>query len=232
MEDFLISINDMMQDHALLAFAACYVWGIISTLLSPCHLASIPLLVSYIAGQPMTVTPRHAGEYSALFSFGLFTAILTVGAICAFLGVMLGEVPVGIYAAAGLMLIVMGVKRIRRGCAISYWRIYERTLNGYQGAFLLGLIYGIISGTCIFGFLAPMLLVILEERQVLKGVLMTVIFGMGHCTPIIIAGCGYGLAKDRYLSNEWLLRPISAAVIILIGVYFLSKAMLVWVKTI
>lgn len=229
MDEFLIRINDMMQDHLLLAFAGCYVWGIVSTLLSPCHLASIPLLVSYIAGQPITMTPRHAGQYSALFSLGLFAAIFVVGSVCAVLGVMLGDVPVWIYAAAGALLIHIGVRRFRAGCNIAYWTIFEQTLNGYRGAFLLGLIYGVLSGACIFGFLAPMLILILEEHQIARGIAMTVIFGLGHCTPIILAGCGMGIVETRYLKKEWLIRPLSAIVIVAIGVFFLGRAIAGWI---
>ena len=221
-EQMLIAINDMMQTESGLAFIGCFFWGCISTLLSPCHLASIPLLVSYAAGQKMTMTPRNASAYSILFSLGLFAALFVIGGVCTLLGRMLGDMPDWIYAATGLLLIAMGIQRLRRkSCNIPYDSLFSRNLSGYTGAFLLGLMYGVLSGVCTFGFLAPMLAVITYQHRIAAGIAMAAVFGLGHCTPIIAAGCGFGLVQTHYLHYSDAIRTVSSIVIIAIGLYFL-----------
>lgn len=221
----LIAVNDMMLEGFGLSLLGCYLWGIISTLLSPCHLASIPLLISYAAGQDMTMTPHHAARYAVLFSLGLFAAVFFVGGACTLLGRMLGDVPGWVYAAVGLILVYMGIQRFRRGCDIAYGKLFRCRLSGCQGAFLLGLLYGILSGACTFGFLAPMLTVITQQQQLFKGIAMTVVFACGHCTPIVAAGSGFGLAETRYLVYTDRIRTLSGFVIVAIGLSFIGTAL-------
>ena len=77
-----------------MAFAVLgsFLWGMVSVLFSPCHLASIPLMVAYVAGQEKAVNPWQAVGYSAAFSIGLFITIAAIGVACALLGRMLGDV--------------------------------------------------------------------------------------------------------------------------------------------
>jgi len=64
----------------------------VSVLFSPCHLASIPLIVAYVGGQQTSVNPRRAAGYAIAFSMGLFITIAVLGVVCARLGRMLGDV--------------------------------------------------------------------------------------------------------------------------------------------
>ena len=72
--------------------AGCFLWGMVSVLFSPCHLASIPLIVAYVGGQQRAIDPKQAGLYAAAFTAGLFITIALVGIVCAVLGRMLGDV--------------------------------------------------------------------------------------------------------------------------------------------
>ncbi len=87
-----VTVNQWMTGGIVLAAAGCFVWGIISVLFSPCHLASIPLIVGYVGGQEKMLQPRQAGLYSILFTSGLFITIALIGIACALLGRMLGDV--------------------------------------------------------------------------------------------------------------------------------------------
>ena len=44
-DQFLITVNSWMMAGTALAALGCFVWGMISVVFSPCHLASIPLIV-------------------------------------------------------------------------------------------------------------------------------------------------------------------------------------------
>ncbi|MDL2210263.1 cytochrome C biosynthesis protein, partial [Desulfovibrio sp. OttesenSCG-928-O18] len=85
-DQFLLTINAWMTGGFALAVAGCFLWGIVSVLFSPCHLASIPLMVGYVAGQNTLIQGRHAAGYAALFSGGLFVSIALVGVVSSLLG--------------------------------------------------------------------------------------------------------------------------------------------------
>jgi cytochrome c-type biogenesis protein len=89
---FLLTVNEWMTSGSLVAALGCFVWGMVSVALSPCHLASIPLMVTYVAGQDKTLRARHAAHYALAFTGGLFLTIAAVGVICSLLGRMLGDV--------------------------------------------------------------------------------------------------------------------------------------------
>lgn len=42
-----LAINEWMSHGGGLAFAGSFFWGMVSVLLSPCHMASIPPLIAY-----------------------------------------------------------------------------------------------------------------------------------------------------------------------------------------
>ena len=58
---FFLTINEWMTGATWLAALGCFLWGMVSVLFSPCHLASIPLVVAYVAGQEKAA-PAAAGR--------------------------------------------------------------------------------------------------------------------------------------------------------------------------
>ena len=58
METFFVTINDWMTGTMAFAVLGSLLWGMVSVLFSPCHLASIPLMVAYVAGQEKAVNPE------------------------------------------------------------------------------------------------------------------------------------------------------------------------------
>ena len=86
LDSIFLTVNQWMTGGIGIAAAGCFLWGVISVLFSPCHLASIPLIVGYVGGQEKMIRPRQAGVYSVLFTIGLFITIALIGIVCALLG--------------------------------------------------------------------------------------------------------------------------------------------------
>ncbi len=77
----------------------------VGVLFSPCHLASTPLLVRYVAGQNQVVGGRKAVLYAVTLTVGLFIIITAVGILCTLLGRMLDDV--GTYMSIGVGAILV-----------------------------------------------------------------------------------------------------------------------------
>ena len=149
LDQLFLTVHGWMTSGSAIAAFGCFHWGVISVLFSPCHLASIPLIVSYVAGQEKGVTGGHAARYAALFTIGLFINIALVGIICALLGRILGEVgPYWTILVAAILIWValdmLGVK----ACRMSGSALSRFNLRGLLGALVLGLACGILSGSC------------------------------------------------------------------------------------
>jgi len=229
LESFFLTINEWMAGAAALAALGCFLWGMVSVLFSPCHLASIPLIVAYVAGQEQILQPRQASAYSIAFTLGLFITIAVIGIVCAFLGRMLGDVGNYWQILVGLILLwvalgMMGVE----ACSTSGNLLYRLNLRGIWGAFALGLSYGILSGSCTFGFIAPILAIITIQEKVGVGILFITLFALGHCLPIVIAGSSSAMVRKLIENRTWQgaglwFRKGAGALIAVLGIYFIGN---------
>ncbi len=227
LDTVLLTINQWIIGDVALAAAGCFLWGMVSALLSPCHIASIPLIVAYVGGQERAVDPRQAAVYSVLFTTGLFITIALIGIICALLGRMLGDV--GNYwqilVGALLIWVALGMLGVEK-CSMSTGLLYRLNVRGMRGAFILGLAYGVLSGSCTFGFIAPILAIITIQQKVAAGVLLILLFAVGHCLPIAIAGSSAAAVRKLMENSAWQgagtwFRKGAGVLIGLLGIYFI-----------
>ena len=232
MDQILLTVNSWMMTGTALAALGCFVWGIISVALSPCHMASIPLIVTYVAGQDKALRARHAAYYAAVFTIGLFITIALVGIVCSLLGCMLGEVGPywTILVGAILIWVALGMLGIT-WFSMSSGLLGRIRIKGLLGAFILGLAYGVLSGSCTFGFIAPILAIITIQQKVVIGMVFIVLFGIGHCIPIAIAGSSTATVKRLLESSSFYdgglwFRRCAGVGIGLLGVYFIMRPFL------
>jgi len=229
LDQFLLTVNSWITGGSPIAAAGCFIWGMVSVLLSPCHLASIPLIVTYVAGQDQTVKIRHAAYYALAFTGGLFITIASVGIICALLGRMLGDVGPYWTILVGLVLIWVALDMLDVSyCSMSGDLMSRLRVKGLFGAFILGLAYGVLSGSCTFGFIAPILAIITIQQQIFTGILFIFLFGLGHSLPIAMAGSSTALVRkmlesDKLQSGSLWFKRTAGVIIGLLGVFFIVR---------
>ena len=222
------ALTRAVEGNAIIALAAAFVWGILSVLLSPCHLTSIPLIVGFIDKQGRTTTSR-AFVVSTAFAVGILITIGAVGAITAAAGRMLGDIgSVGSYIVAGIFVLVALVLLDVVPLPLSGPGQIGLKKKGVLAAFVLGLVFGIAIGPCTFAYMAPMLGVTFRLAAA-YGVLLLVVYGIGHCSVIVAAGTSTELVQ-RYLNwNErskgavWVKR-VCGALVFCGGLYLVSIA--------
>jgi len=230
-ERIFTSLTQAVEGTAAIAIAASFVWGILSILLSPCHLASIPLIVGFIDEQGRISTKR-AFWISTLFAVGILITIGAIGAVTAAAGRMMGDVgKYGNYFVAivfflvGLHLLDVIPMPVSGPGQVGMKR------KGMLAAFILGLVFGIALGPCTFAFMAPMLGVTfkLASTNLVYGILLLLIYGLGHCSVIVFAGTFTEIVQ-RYMNwNERsrgaiILRRICGVLVILGGLYLIYTA--------
>jgi len=228
-DQFLLAVNAWMTGGSTVAYAGAFLWGLVSVLFSPCHLASIPLIVGYVAGQGKLVEGQEAARYALAFTSGLFITIALVGVACSLLGRMLGDVGPYWTIAVGLVLVYVALDMLGvASCKLSGGLMSRLKVRGLSGALIMGLGYGLLSGSCTFGFLAPLLAVITVQEQVATGVGLILAFALGHCLPIVVAGSSAALARrimeQKVFSggSQWVRRAAGVCVGLL-GIYFIAR---------
>ncbi len=204
MEQLFTTLSHAVEGAPLIALSAAAAWGVLSILLSPCHLPSIPLIVGFISEQGK-VTVRRAFWTSVLFAVGILITIAAIGAITAAAGRMMGDVGrYGNYFVA-VIFFVVGLHLL--GVIPMPWSGPGQVgmkRKGLLAAFMLGLVFGIALGPCTFAYMAPMLGVTfkLAKTAPLYGVSLLLAYGMGHCAVIVAAGTSTEMVQ-RFLNwNE------------------------------
>lgn len=214
-----------------LALSAAFVWGVFSIVLSPCHLASIPLIVGFIGQQGQT-TMRRAFTISLLFSVGILITIGVIGVLTAAAGRMLGDVGRwGNYGVAVIFFVVglYLLDAIRLHMPNAAQPGMKR--KGMLAALILGLVFGVALGPCTFAYMAPMLAVTfkLAATNLLYGILLLVCYGVGHCAVIVLAGT-FTEVVQRYLDwNEkskgaLILKKVCGVLVLAGGLYLIYTA--------
>jgi cytochrome c-type biogenesis protein len=232
LDEFFFTVNSWMAGGAFLAVVGCIVWGMVSVVFSPCHMAAIPLIMSYVAGQNMALKARHASFYAVAFTFGLSITIGLVGLGCTLLGRMLGEIGPYWSLLVGAVLIwvaldTLGVTK----CSMTSCFLRRIKIRGLPGAFALGLFYGVVSGSCTFGFIAPIVAMITIQHKVVTGMFFISLFTLGYCIPIAIAGSSTAIVKRLLESRSfheggsWF-RKCSGTAIAIMGGYFILRPFL------
>ncbi len=105
LDSIFTALYEAMTGSVWLALLASFGWGVLSILLSPCHLSSILLVVGFISSQGK-ISISRTFNISLVFSVGILITIALIGIITASLGRLMGDVgSVGNYLVAGIFFL-------------------------------------------------------------------------------------------------------------------------------
>lgn len=228
---FFAILQKTIESSSYLAFGASFLWGILSVLISPCHLASIPLIIGYI-GEQTDLTIQKAFQISLIFSAGMFVSIAAIGIITASMGRLMGDLGVwGNYFVA-IIFFLVGLNLM--GIVPLNWNklsLPGSKKKGWIGSFLLGFIFGIGLGPCTFAFMAPILGAVftIAKTRLWFSILLMLTFALGHVLVIVLAGT-FTEVVQRYLKwtenskGSKAIRFVCGFLVVLGGVYLILKA--------
>lgn len=231
MVEFMSWLGKLIEGAPAVAIAAAFVWGVLSVVLSPCHLASIPLIVGFIDKQGKTTTAR-AFVISTLFSVGILITIAVIGTLTSLAGRAYGDLgPYAYYGMAGIFFLVgLNLMDVIPTPFSGPGQVNMKR-KGLLAAFILGLVFGVALGPCTFAYMAPMLAITvkLASTQMLYGILLLAVYGVGHCAVIVLAGTSTGLVQKYLNWNEKskgtvIVKRVCGLLVILGGLYLLYLA--------
>jgi len=220
------ALSHAIEGAPLIAVAASFIWGILSIVLSPCHLTSIPLLIGYLSNQ-RELSTKKAFHLSIIFSVGIFVSIAVIGGITAVAGRILGDIgKIGNYVVAMVFLIfglsLLGILPLN----FPGLSTLKSQRKGYISVFSLGLVFGLALGPCTFAFMAPMLGIVfnLTAKNLFYGLVLLSAFAIGHCAVIIAAGTSTRLVQqitkwDEQSKGITIIRKICGILVLLGGIY-------------
>jgi cytochrome c-type biogenesis protein len=230
MEALLAELVRLVEMSPWIAPFASFLGGVL-TASNPCVLVMIPLAMAYVGGYGKSLSWRYSVFLSLVFAVGLSITFAALGLIAVFMGSLLGDVgSFWTYAVAGICLIMglhlLGVFNFELPLPTRF----KTPKRGVLGAFLLGLLFGVVSTPCATPILSVLLVYIASKGNYAYGAFLLFAYALGHCLLIVLAGTSMGMAKALLESRNLqkasgVLRKAAGIVIILVGLFFLGSSL-------
>lgn len=219
-----VALSAMLEQSLSLVLAAAFLWGILSIVLSPCHISSIPLVVGYVNRNGLQ-SQRSALITSLYFSGGVLISLLVIGAITSMMGVMLGDIGrIGAYLV-GAVFVLTGLWLLDL-FHVPVCKLPMDSGPTALGGILMGFVFGAALGPCTFGFMFPVLAVVFRsaEQNPLVSVAIILSYAVGHSLVIVLAGVGVNqlqsfLNWDSKARGTLWMKRFCGVLIILTGLY-------------
>ncbi len=202
MEGLFNYISELVQTQGWLAFPACFLGGIISSA-SPCVLAMIPLVIGYVGGYAEG-SQKKAIQYSLMFTLGLTITFTILGIVAGALGRLFGDVGGFWYYILPAVAILLGLYLLfsdKLNLNIGLSQRFMPKKKALLGAFLIGLVFGIVASPCATPVLAVILTFAATKQNVAYSGGMLLSYALGHWVLVLGAGISAGFATKVLASK-------------------------------
>jgi len=227
--ELMSCLSKALSANPAIALGAAFIWGVLSILLSPCHLASIPLIVGFLNGQAV-LNQRRAFGLSTMFTLGILLMMALIGLVTSMLGRLMGDVGAWVEPVMGVvfMIVALFISDIVR--MPSFVSGVSAGGKGVWAALSLGFIMGIALGPCSFAFMAPILGILFSSAwsRMFYALALLGAYVIGHCLVIILVGT-YSAKVQIYLNwssksqGTKILRYVCAVLVFAAGIYLILK---------
>jgi cytochrome c-type biogenesis protein len=231
MEHLFDNIGQVMQANPALAFALIFLAGV-GVSFTPCVYPVIPITLGYIGAR--SVGSRWKGfTLSLVYVLGMALTYAVLGVFAALTGRLFGQIGSSpwTYLFVAVVCLVLGLSML------GVFELPQISLagktpalfhgkKGYVGAFLVGVVSGLIAGPCTAPVLATVLVYVGSRQNVLYGFSLLFTFGYGVGFLMILLGTFTGHFSSLPKSGVWLDRVKKS-----FGVLLIVTAAALFLKT-
>jgi len=221
--EWLESLSILIQNNAWLAPLMALLAGIITSI-TPCALSSVPLIIGYVGGTSNN-EPKKAFRLSLVFAAGMAVTFTILGTMAALAGNLIGTSASWWYIALGVLMVLMALQTFEIINIIpSTYLVSKNKRKGYIGALLTGILGGVFSSPCATPVLIVLLAIVAKQGNLLGGILLLLLYSIGHSILVIVAGTSIGWVKKittnpKYGKTSQIIKIVMGIVILLIAFY-------------
>ena len=199
----------------------------IASFISPCLLPMVPIYISYFIGEDDN-NNKKAILNSIGFVLGFTTVFLILSIFASKLGAILSTNIRYIKIFFGVVIILfglnyMGILNIKFLNKSKTKNMNTKNFN-FIKAILFGILFSISWTPCIGTFLTSALLLIAKEQNILKGIILMLLYSIGLGIPFIISAILIEKLKsvfDFIKKHYDVIKRISGVILIGAGIYII-----------
>ena len=221
MTEIMNTLTGLMADNLWAAPVLSLLAGIITSF-TPCSLASVPMLLACVGA--VGADRKKSLRLSLSMGAGMAVTFGIFGSVASFIGHRMHEAGHWWTILMGILMIAMALQVFGVISLIPHVHLSKYgAKKGYAGAFVTGALSGVFASHCAIPVMVALLALVAElGRNAWWGVLLMVLYALGHSVLLIGTGIGYSyverIAGDpRYASAGKWLRRILGVVILAVG---------------
>lgn len=225
LDSMIASITQSMNSGSIFAFVLVYLGGVVTSI-SPCILSMIPVLIGFIGGYGQT-SKLKGFTLSLTFVIGMSVTFAILGLIASSLGLVFGQIGSAWYYILAVIALIMGLNLIGvLNFQFPQMQIVPPKMKGTLGAFLVGLLFGLVASPCATPILAVILTFAATKGNLAYGSGLLFIYGLGHGLPLLIIGTFTAMVKEISKVQRYThyVTKFSGGLLIAIGLYLLYIA--------
>ena len=200
----------------------------IASFISPCLLPMVPIYISYFIGEDDNKRGSKAILNSIGFVLGFTTVFLILSIFASQLGSVLNNNIRYIKIFFGIVIILFGLNymdllKIKFLNKSNIKNIDTKNFNFFK-AMIFGILFSISWTPCIGTFLSSALLLIAKEQDILKGIIMMLLYSIGLGIPFIVSAILIEKLKNvfDFIKKHYnIIKKISGVILIIAGIYMI-----------
>ena len=198
----------------------------IASFISPCLLPMVPIYISYFIGEDKD--NKKAVLNSVGFVLGFTTIFLILSIFASSIGALLSSNIKYIKIFFGIVIILFGLNYMELLKINFLNKTKSRKIDTKNFNFIKSMLFGMlisISWTpCIGTFLSSALLLIAKEQDMIKGIIMMLLYSIGLGIPFIISAILIEKLKNvfDFIKRHYdVIKRISGVILIGAGIYLI-----------
>lgn len=222
LDAWLQTLSALIENSAWLAPLMALLAGILTSFM-PCALSTVPLVIGYVSGAGKDT--KRAFRLSVTFAAGSALTFTALGTVASLAGKLIGTSASWWYIVLGVLMVLMALQTFEIFEFIpSTYLISKSKKRGYAGAFVAGILGGIFSSPCATPVLVVLLGMVARGGNVAWGILLLLLYAVGHSALVLVAGTSVGFVKrltasDRYGKFSVFLKYAMGSAILLLALY-------------
>lgn len=205
----LKSFEQAMQTSLLLSFLSVFIAGILTSF-TPCIFPMLPITISILGYHADHKNRFHNFSRALSYVLGIALTYSTLGVIAAMTGSLFGSALTNKYVLGALVILFFTM-------SLSMWGLFEMQSpafirnrlgtgksHGLSGAFIMGMVAGIVASPCVGPVLVSILSYVSTTKNVILGFSLLFTFAMGLGLIFIVIGVFSSALKLLPKSGRWM----------------------------
>lgn len=197
-----------------------------ASFISPCILPLLPAYISYFAGSEQKKSKALTNSISFVIGFSIVFILLAI--IANRVGNTITAYIKYEKIFFGILIIFLGLNYIEIIKVNLFNKFKKFNANvkdlNFIKTFIFGMLFSISMTPCVGTFLSSALLLIASEENIVKGLILIILYCIGLGLPFIISSVLIDRLKNIFnfiKKNFRIVKNISGAVLIIMGIYLI-----------